>query len=371
MKYQGLAADTSTSTALAECRFCSIVSKANGEDPIGSASHANHWLIIEIPQPWSAQLFAQDSRIQPVLALIRDLILNYGIKLKPIAIAPEREYSQPGYTRVLYYYRPAEFFTKFEKQEYLVPEADTTGLAIAILKQIVNQPNKLAAFDKYRHQNATRDILVCTHGNVDAACARFGFPIYEKLRKEYAADSGGNLRVWRCSHFGGHQYAPTLIDLPLGHYWGHLEPEILDSLVYRQGSPSQLYRFYRGWAGVSKFEQIVEREIWMREGWNWLQYGKKGQIIRLGETIGKSFLRKVLQPIPSKRLQFWLERSQQDANWAEVRLNFTCQKLGLSGYYEARIEVSGQIMTAIRSEAKMQLVPVNQYRVSNLRKVSS
>jgi len=39
--------------------------------------------------------------------------------------------------------------------------------------------------------------LVCTHGNVDVACSRFGYPIYEKLRKEYSDE---NLRVWRCSH---------------------------------------------------------------------------------------------------------------------------------------------------------------------------
>ena len=25
--------------------------------------------------------------------------------------------------------------------------------------------------------------MVCTHGNVDVACARFGFPIYEQLRQ--------------------------------------------------------------------------------------------------------------------------------------------------------------------------------------------
>ncbi|MES1025305.1 hypothetical protein ABN584_20625 [Gloeocapsa sp. BRSZ] len=34
--------------------------------------------------------------------------------------------------------------------------------------------------------------------------------IYEKLRKEFATLE--NLRVWHCSHFGGHQFAPTLDD---------------------------------------------------------------------------------------------------------------------------------------------------------------
>ena len=55
--------------------------------------------------------------------------------------------------------------------------------------------------------------MVCTHGNIDAACARFGYPIYQQLRQNYATQS---LRVWRCSHFGGHQFAPTLIDFPSG-----------------------------------------------------------------------------------------------------------------------------------------------------------
>jgi hypothetical protein len=108
----------------------------------------------------------------------------------------------------------------------------------------------------------------------------------------------------------------------------------------------------------------------MREGWNWLEYDKKGQIVRLGEGRVRALLRKVLRLIPLKRLQFWLERSQQDANWAEVRLNYSSSKLRLSGYYEARVEVSGQIMTAIRSGTNMQLVPINQYRVSHLRKVN-
>lgn len=355
-------------STLADCRFCSVVSKANGEDPIGSASYADHWLIIELPQPWSAQLLAESPKTKPILALIRKLLLQYGIKLKPLAIAPEREYAQSGYTRVLYYYRQTKLCSAFSKQEYLVPEADTTRLAIAILNQIINQPHELEEFQKYRHPDESRDILVCTHGNVDVACARFGFGIYEKLRR-YTVDAG-KMRVWRCSHFGGHQYAPTLIDLPQGQYWGHLEPEILDSLVYRRGSVSELSKYYRGWAGVAKFEQIAEREIWMREGWDWLSYAKKGQIVKLGEKRTRAFIRKILQPIPANRLQLWLARSQQDAHWAKVRIEFSAPQLKVSGYYEAHVEISGQIMTAIRSDTNMQLVPVNQYRVSNLEKVT-
>ena len=40
-----------TQDALVDCRFCSLVSKANGEDPIGTAGTADHWLVVEFAQP--------------------------------------------------------------------------------------------------------------------------------------------------------------------------------------------------------------------------------------------------------------------------------------------------------------------------------
>jgi hypothetical protein len=351
---------------ITDCRFCSLISQANGEDPIGSAPVTDGWLIVELPQPWSAQLLQSAPEIQPVLTLIKTLALN-GIRVRPIAIAPDREYSLPGYTRLLFYARPSEKFTVYDKQEYLLPKSDVAPLAIALLQQLAGQPNILKRFQRYRQQDGPlRDLLVCTHGNVDAACARFGFPIYNQLRKHYA---DRNLRVWRCSHFGGHQYAPTLLDLPEGRYWGHLEPDLLDALVYRTGDLARLARCYRGWAGLGKFEQIAEREIWRQEGWAWLTYQQQGQVIRLGESCLKRGLRMLLQGIPSKRLRVLLDRSKQDAAWAEVQIDYVTPT-GQDGSYRARVEVSGQILTAIRSAEPLELVPVNQYRVSDLVKLA-
>ncbi|NJR39337.1 MAG: sucrase ferredoxin [Leptolyngbyaceae cyanobacterium CSU_1_4] len=358
---------TLTPEKLTDCRFCSLVSKANGEDPIGSAPLAQHWLVVELPQPWSAQVFQEDPSVQPVFALIKTLVLR-GIKLRPIAIAPDRAYSQPGYRRVLYYRQATSVFSEFEAHEYLVPEAEVMPLAIALLKRVgergaIASTNDLAPFEPYRQINQTRDLLICTHGNVDAACARFGFPIYDKLRQDF---SGDRLRIWRCTHFGGHQYAPTLVDLPSGRYWGHLELEMLDALVHQQGTPSDLYAFYRGWAGLGKFEQIAEREIWMKEGWDWLSYAKRGKVVKLGEPQLKSLLRRLLQWIPSQRLQLFLEHSKQDAKWAVVRIEYQSMDGLTMGVYQGRVALSGQILTAIRSAKQMDLVPVNQYQVTEL-----
>ncbi|NJO42417.1 MAG: sucrase ferredoxin [Cyanobacteria bacterium CRU_2_1] len=355
-----------TLISITDCRFCSLISKANGEDPIGSAPIADHWLIIELPQPWATQVFQADADIQPVFALMRKVVLQ-GVKLRPIAIAPDREYSQPGYRRILYYDRSHLSMSAFEPQEYLVPTAKLGEFATALLKQISGQPSHLERFELYRQANCSmRDILVCTHGNVDVACSRFGFPIYDKLRKAYANET---LRVWRCSHFGGHQYAPTLVDLPSGRYWGHLELETLDTLVHQQGNPLDLYRFYRGWAGLAKFEQIAERELWMREGWDWLTYQKQGRVLKLGENGLLHWIRHLLRWIPSRRLNRLLERSKQDARWAIVQIDYAAPDGSVGGSYRARVEVSGQIQTAIRSAEQMTLVPVNQYRVTGLNKL--
>ncbi|MFQ4143523.1 sucrase ferredoxin [Chlorogloeopsis sp. ULAP02] len=66
--------------------------------------------------------------------------------------------------------------------------------------------------------------------NSEGIGSKFGYPISQKLRSQYATGTGSitSLRVWRCSHFGGHQFAPTLVDLLQKRYYGHLQPEILD-----------------------------------------------------------------------------------------------------------------------------------------------
>lgn len=337
-----------TNNTPTDCRFCSAISKANGEDPIGTARTCDYLLIIEIPQPW-----LENSTLKSIFSFI----IKYKIKLKPIAIAPDREYSLPGYTRVIYYYRPGELFAEYEKQEYLVPDALMNQLVISLLKQLQQQPNELANFQQYQQQTSKiREMLVCTHANVDVACGRFGYPIYKKLRSEYAAASQGNLRVWRCSHFGGHQFAPTLVDLPEGRYWGHLEPEILDLLVWRNASVSGLRQFYRGWAGLNSFEQIAEREIWMQEGWDWLKYRKAGQVLAFDEERLKH-----LEP----------ESAKEEATWALVRLEFVASDdSNLRGVYEARVEVRSQVMSALCSGDDMELTAVKQYDISCLVKVN-
>lgn len=342
------------------CRFCSEVSQANGEDPIGSAIVVDQYLIIEAAQPWKTNIWIEPDPMPPGVLEALNFVWETGGNIRQLAIAPDREYSHPDQTRVFFYCRPQKPFAQFEKHEFIVPYDLVGSLALALLKH----PEALSKFTQYRQQtDHIRELLVCTHGNVDAACSRFGYPIYQKLRTEYAHGKSENfadhslsphlsispspLRIWRCSHFGGHQFAPTLLDLPHGQYWGHLQPDILELLVKQQGDLQALYPYYRGWGGLAKFEQMAEREIWLQEGWNWLDYEKSGQVV-------------AIDPSDSR----W-------PDWAEVRIDFNSVNGDISGAYTARIEAKGTVQTMKASGKDEPLCEVKQYQVSQLTKQAS
>ena len=250
------------------------------------------------------------------------------------ALFPDPVYSREGYVRTLYLHKPPGPFAAYEKSEYAVPKSEI----VSLVEALAEGSDGLSRFERYEEDTSGgRDLLVCTHGSHDACCGKFGYPVYETLRHGDAGASEKQLRVWRTSHIGGHRFAPTLIDFPEGRYWGHLEPDALEKVVLRKGPVSELGRFYRGWAGLSgKFEQIAEREIFVREGWEWTRYLKSGRTLEADENEDR----------------------------AEVRIEYATPD-GDTGAYEATVETSGTVMTLFDS-GPCPLQEVKQYRVSRL-----
>ncbi|HYG60048.1 MAG TPA: sucrase ferredoxin, partial [Symbiobacteriaceae bacterium] len=185
-------------------RFCSLVSRAVGEDPGGTATHYRQYILVELPLPWpkdptQAEAFPH--------GLERVMSAAPGAKARLLFIAPDAEYSRAGQARVISFRRPSDgLVAGFDREEHLVPVGQVAALAEALLQGSVGVGQR----------PAIRDMLVCTHGSTDAACGRFGYPLYETLRRRYA---GPGLRVWRVSHIGGHRFAPTLLDFPEGRCW--------------------------------------------------------------------------------------------------------------------------------------------------------
>jgi len=300
--------------------YCNVAAQALGLDPAGSAGHFDDAVLVETPLPWKRDIYekagALSQEMIDLLALWLERYKETGVYgHRPLMIAPDPDYSRQGYRRVIYYDRGDRAAARFHKTEYLVPEREAGPLVWALFED----RDGLAAFERYRVPQADklRDILVCTHGTVDVACAKFGFPLYRHLRDGCAR---ADRRVWRVSHFGGHVYAPTLMDMPTGHYWAYVEEAQAKQIVNRSGDVADLRGHYRGWAGLAYgFPQAAERAMWQQEGWTWFDYPKACTVLDQ-------------------------DADDEDPCWMELRVDFT-RTDGSQGAYVARIEVTHKIET--------------------------
>lgn len=333
--------DAATAEPPPRAELCAAFSQAQAEDPIGMASAAERYVIMELAPPWERDI-RHSPHFPPDLAqaLERAQAQPLHLTTRFHCIAPDPEYSAPGHTRFLVFQKPAGAIVTFERHEFLVPEA----LAPAIGASLIARPEVVASLAGFRQRtDHVWDLMVCTHGAKDACCAKFGYPLYERLRRAYAAHSGGRLRAWRTSHFGGHRLAPTLIDFPEGRYWGHLNATALERLVGRDGPVADLRRHYRGWGGLGNhFEQVFEREAFMAEGWAWVTYRKDARTVRVAE----------------------------DNSRAEVELAFASPDGRAEGMYRGIVEVSGTVPYVHCLEPGHQ-GETKQYRVMHLEKVEA
>lgn len=261
--------------------YCNCLAQQRGLNPVGHGGSFDTALVIEAQLPWKLDMTRKAGTLsQPVIDLLDLWLQRYyageGYPHLLMVVAPDSEYAQEPYRRVMYFTRPSGLFSRFDKVEYLVPQ-DQVG---ALVWSLYEDRDALPQFEAYRVASIDliRDILICTHGTVDAACAKFGFPLYKHMRESYADES---LRVWRVSHFGGHVFAPTLMDMPSGHYWAYVGNAQAEQIIRRTGDVSNLSRYYRGWAGLeSGFLQTLEAELWQEQGWQWFDYPKSGEIIQ-------------------------------------------------------------------------------------------
>jgi hypothetical protein len=313
------------STCLGEAQLCALVSKGNGECPTGSASSYKALLVLELPRPWPSKVLQAPHLYDGVRDTLTTLE-RAGTPLSVLTVEPDEVYSQPGFVRLLYFRRPEGMFAEFERLEHLVPEPEVGAFVNALVLQ-----GDVTTFAPYRQETRGRDLLVCSHETRDICCGRFGEEAYRALRFLHP-----DVRVWRSSHIGGHKFAPTLIDLPSGRFWGHLEPHTYAGIVHDTLELTELKKVYRGWSGLGKLEQHAERAAFESEGWGWAGAKKSGRVI---------------SAVP--------ERDE-----VTVELTFVRQD-GTEGSYEAVVSCTGHVET-LASSGDAPRVSVKQYVVTRL-----
>ena len=267
----------------ASIAFCSQVAQAAGFHPIGTAPTYLTHLVIECEVPWDREITDSATFPSDVRAVI-ERAAHDGIEPRVTGIIPDPAYAEAGLTRLFCYTHTDEQSPTYAKREYLVPPERLPELVAALTYN-----RDLQQFDAYEQPTAhIREILVCNHGSRDRCCATFGFAIYSELRKKYAGSHAGSLRVWRCSHLGGHRMAPTLLDFPEGRYYAYLTSESLPNLIAREGSFGDLEGQYRGWSRLSPLEQAAEHAVLQAEDWPWTTYRVKSEVNGVDADEGRA-----------------------------------------------------------------------------------
>jgi len=303
--------------------FCAVTASQTGEDAIGTAGHFQTYVLIECPYPWAANVF--DSAHIP--AALRQLIaaVRSQRSVQFLAINRPATQSKQSATRLLIYdainpllYEkgsPTPLLTGYRGFEFVLDDLNQAVECLKSYWQGLNLGNPITHI---------KDVLICTHGMRDKCCARFGQPFYKALEQRIAQVPFSDVRVWRVSHIGGHRFAPTAIVVPEGRYYARLTVPALETFLTQVGSVSSLYKIYRGLGLLPKPLQILERQLFLHFGWDWLKYLLSYQVIEDNEVSVKALL--VIES-PEKvvtRYRAEVVRSRNPAHRIQTACNADC-----------------------------------------------
>ena len=178
----------------------------------GTASTVRAFLLLETPGPWGIDAVPGSRLPLEVKRRLTHLKTSHGIR--PLLIRRRGRHA-PGELLRLFaaYVRTdspwVETASLSEAQEVL--DVDFSGLAAGRSLGLERDDSPL--------------FLVCTHGRHDACCAERGRPLAKALRR--AAPE----LTWEVSHIGGDRFAPNVLVLPHGLYYGRLEPSRVAAFV--------------------------------------------------------------------------------------------------------------------------------------------
>lgn len=173
----------------------------------GTASTATSWILVEQPGPWGWDAIIQSRLSRSVARALRSIVRELAIRVVLVR-RPGRHTALRGRHCYLIHSGPD---TPWMEHAVLGRLDDLLDADLAALK--AGRPTGLGSVE------TDPLFVVCTNGARDPCCAERGRPLAAALEKEY------DDRVWESSHIGGDRFAPNLVCLPHGLYFGRVAPE--------------------------------------------------------------------------------------------------------------------------------------------------
>ena len=187
--------------------------EANPAEPmLGTADVVDVWLLLEYRPVWTARAVVDNDlseRVRRWLVEGMAALQEAGLKVRPQMIRqPEIDRSD---TRLLLHHEGV-------LREFGSGEAGYGDLVRTPIENLVKNSSPGTVVDAPQY-------FVCTNGQRDLCCARFGLPAYAKLRELVGE------RAWQTTHLGGHRFAPNVLVLPQGVLYGRVNPGTMEKFV--------------------------------------------------------------------------------------------------------------------------------------------
>jgi len=190
----------------AERDYCSERSLAQAEPMAGTADQVDVWILLEYAPVWSAKATTDNALAAPTRDWLHGLVREVQQRgLKPrLQFIRQPELERTGVT----------LFVAAAGALHRCDAPDYAALARLSLSAALTGPSVSAMH-----------YFVCTNGQRDLCCARFGLPVYTALRESVAE------RVWQTTHVGGHRFAPNILTLPQGALYGRVQTGDVDRFI--------------------------------------------------------------------------------------------------------------------------------------------
>ena len=238
-----------------EGRYCSELARAAGATLIGTADPVDVWILLEYGGTWRGKALLDNELPAAAKAWVakaaREVSAALGCNARLLFI---RQPAREGMPPQLLVVRSGEQ-QRFVRQVAL---PDHEALAQVDIVALVRDGTGGRTIDVPLY-------LVCTNGQRDLCCARFGLPVFDQLAELHGAS------VWQVTHVGGHRYAPNLICLPEGLVYGFADLESAPGIVEATRRGEVVAAKLRGRSCLSAVAQVAELEARRHAGQYFLE----------------------------------------------------------------------------------------------------